>query len=89
MYLVCRTVQKRTALFVSYMRYWCMSSADDYRGNAARCLRVAELTSGVEARVTLLGMAQSWRRLAEQAERNSQNDIVYETPPRAPLARKD
>jgi hypothetical protein len=79
---------EENSFVLSYMRYWCMSSADDYRGNAARCLRVAERTSGVEARVTLLGMAQSWRRLAEQAERNSQNDIVYETPPgRAPLAR--
>jgi len=58
-----------------------MSSADEYRRNAAHCLLVAERTTELEARVTLLDMAQNWRRLAEQAERNSQNDIVYETPP--------
>ena len=29
----------------------------------------------------VLDMAQAWLRLAEQAEKNSAADLVYETPP--------
>jgi hypothetical protein len=58
------------------------NKADEYRRNAADCLRMAERTADLAARATLLDMAQSWRVLAEQAQRNSANDIVYETPPR-------
>jgi hypothetical protein len=61
------------------------NKADEYRRNAADCLRMAERTADSTARATLLDMAQSWRALAEQAERNSANDLVYETPPRSPL----
>jgi hypothetical protein len=60
------------------------NKADEYRRNAADCLRMAERTADLAARATLLDMAQSWRVLAEQAERNSANDIVYETPARPP-----
>jgi hypothetical protein len=60
------------------------NKADEYRHNAADCLRMAERTADLGARATLLDMAQSWRILAEQAERNSANDVVYETPPRSP-----
>lgn len=60
------------------------NKAEEYRRNAANCLRVAERTADVAARATLLDMAQSWRFLAEQAERNSTTDVVYETPPRSP-----
>ena len=59
------------------------NKADEYRRNAADCLRMAERTADLAARATLLDMAQSWRVLAEQAERNSTNDVVYETPPRS------
>jgi hypothetical protein len=60
------------------------NKADEYRRNAADCLRMAERTADLAARATLLDMAQSWRVLAEQADRNSANDVVYETPPRSP-----
>ena len=60
------------------------NKADEYRQNAANCLRMAERTADLGARATLLDMAQSWRILAEQAERNSATDVVYETPPRPP-----
>jgi hypothetical protein len=60
------------------------NKADEYRRNAADCLRMAERTADLAARATLLDMAQSWRFLAEQAERNSANDVVYETPQRSP-----
>jgi hypothetical protein len=61
------------------------NKADEYRRNAADCLRMAERTADLAARTTLLDMAQSWRFLAEQADRNSATDVVYETPPRSPL----
>jgi hypothetical protein len=57
------------------------NKADEYRRNAADCLRMAERTAAPTARATLLDMAQSWRVLADQAERNSATDVVYETPP--------
>ena len=56
------------------------NKADEYRRNAADCLRMVERTADPAARATLLDMAQSWRILAEQAERNSATDVVYETP---------
>ena len=62
------------------------NKADEYRRNAADCLRMAERTADLGARATLLDMAQSWRILAEQAERNSATDVVYETPARPPPA---
>jgi hypothetical protein len=60
------------------------NKADEYRRNAADCLRMAERTADLAARATLLDMAQSWRVLAEQADRNSATDVVYETPPWSP-----
>lgn len=60
------------------------NKAEEYRRNAADCLRMAERTADLAARASLLDMAQSWRVLAEQAERNSATDLVYETPPRSP-----
>jgi hypothetical protein len=60
------------------------NKADEYRRNAVNCLRVAERTADLAARATLLDMAQSWRFLAEQADRNSATDVIYETPPKSP-----
>jgi hypothetical protein len=34
-----------------------------------------------KSRLSLLAMAQSWLKLAEQAVRNSETTLVYETPP--------
>jgi hypothetical protein len=58
------------------------SRAAEYRQNAAKCLRVAEDVSDHAARRELLAMARAWHNLASQAERNSQVDLVYETPAR-------
>jgi hypothetical protein len=56
-------------------------SANDYRVRAKLCLDIArDLDSS--RKVILLQMAQVWLRLADQADRNSKNDIAYETPPR-------
>jgi hypothetical protein len=56
-------------------------SAQAYRRNAADCLRL--LSKGVsdpEARETLMRMTVAWSNLADQAERNQRNDVVYEPP---------
>jgi hypothetical protein len=45
-------------------------------------LALAEEPSNSRQRLTLIGMAQSWLLLAEQAEKNSHANLVYETPPR-------
>jgi hypothetical protein len=60
-----------------------MNSTDEYRRNAAACLRAAERTTDLAARVSLIGMAQAWHRLADQAEQNARADIVYEWSPRS------
>jgi hypothetical protein len=62
-----------------------MGASEDYRHHAAECLRVAERTTDLTARVALLDMARAWHSLADQADRNSRADLVYETPP-APRA---
>jgi hypothetical protein len=58
-----------------------MSRSDEYRHNAANCLAVAGQTEDPTARAMLIAMARSWHRLADQADRNSKTDLVYETPP--------
>jgi hypothetical protein len=51
-----------------------------YRQHAKNCLRFASETNDTEAKLTMLKMAQVWANLAEQAEKNSRLDLVYETP---------
>jgi hypothetical protein len=46
---------------------------------------MAEDCSDSAYRLALLERAQVWLRLAEQAEKNSQTDLVYETPASPPL----
>jgi len=63
-------------------------SKEDYQQNAAKCLDLADQSSDPAIRMGLIDMAHAWLRLAEQAEKNSRTDLVYETPPRrdsAPL----
>jgi hypothetical protein len=54
--------------------------AAGYRLNAAKCIDIAHKSSDPEIRLALLGMAQSWLTLAEQAIKNSGTILVYETP---------
>jgi hypothetical protein len=51
-----------------------------YRLHAAHCVELAERISDAEGRLALLSMAQSWLALAEQAVKNSETALVYETP---------
>ena len=54
--------------------------AASYRLHAAHCVDLASRISDAEGRLTLLAMAQSWLALAEQAEKNGETVLVYETP---------
>jgi hypothetical protein len=58
-----------------------MNKSEEYRQNAANCLTVAERTADTATRAMLMAMARSWYALADQADRNSRLDVVYETPP--------
>jgi hypothetical protein len=51
-----------------------------YRLYAANCIRIAQRTVEPSSKLALLDMAQAWELLAEQAEKNSETVIVYETP---------
>jgi hypothetical protein len=57
-------------------------SAERYRRYALECLALANRTNAPLSNIALLDMARFWARLASQAEKNSQLDLVYETPPR-------
>jgi hypothetical protein len=50
-----------------------------YRLHAAHCVDLAEKISDAEGRLALLTMAKSWIALAEQAVKNSETILVYET----------
>jgi hypothetical protein len=66
-----------------------MSGSSDleaaYRLHAAHCLEFAHRASDSENRLLFLAMARAWLKLAEQAIKNSETVLVYETPvPRGP-----
>jgi len=54
--------------------------ADEYRRIAADCISPAKEAKSAEFRLKLIDMAQTWLKLADQAERNSQADLVYARP---------
>ena len=58
-----------------------MTSADRYRSLAAQCDAKARHDVDPRIRAEWEHMAHAYRRLAEQAERNAQTDVTYETPP--------
>jgi hypothetical protein len=64
-----------------------MGKSEDYRRNAVSCLQLVEKTNDPAEKAYLLEMARAWRNLADQAERNSAADLVYETPPGSPEPR--
>jgi hypothetical protein len=45
--------------------------SEEYRRYAEECLRLGQTTDNLQTRATFLQMAQVWLRLAEQAEKNS------------------
>jgi hypothetical protein len=64
-----------------------MRPAEQYRGLADDCDARARQESRSQFRQEWETLARSYRRLAEQADRNSFNDLVYEPP--SPWTRGD
>ena len=58
-----------------------MAPGDHYRVLAAKCDARARVEGDLAIRHEWEIMAQSYRRLAEQAERNARLDVVYEPLP--------
>jgi hypothetical protein len=56
------------------------SQADEYQLRAAQCTRLAQTAKDPQAKLMLLEMARAWLVLAEQAMKNSETVLVYETP---------
>lgn len=59
-----------------------MAAGDQYRVLAAKCDAHAGRETDLTSRAEWEGLAKSYRRLAEQADRNALTDVVYETPPK-------
>jgi len=57
-----------------------MTAGDDYRTKAAELRARARRERDTNIRADLENLARAFLRLAEQADRNSQTDIFYETP---------
>ena len=51
-----------------------------YRLNAEKCLALAQTFNDHQSKRTLIGMANTWLKLAEQNLKNSKTTLVYETP---------
>lgn len=58
-----------------------MSARDEYLLMAAHLLAKAGAEENAALKDEFENMARSYLRLAEQAKRNDETDIVYETPP--------
>ncbi len=52
-----------------------------YRQHAAQCIAIAQTAPDTPTKLTLLEIARGWLLLAEQADKNSETVLVYETPP--------
>ena len=57
-----------------------MTSAQQYREKAQEFLAMASEDSNPRLQVAYASMAQGYFRLADLAEKNTKNDLVYETP---------
>ena len=61
---------------------------DTYRIRASELNAEAHQESDAQRRAELEKLAMAYLRLADQAERNAQNNVVYETPPPRPAVRQ-
>jgi hypothetical protein len=57
-----------------------MNDAARYRQKAAECVEASQQANDERKRANLIAMAQTWALLADQADRISRTDLVYETP---------
>jgi hypothetical protein len=62
-----------------------MSAADQYRRNASDCVAITAFFVDPQQRAAILALAESWTRLADQAEKNAEGVWVATSgmPPRA------
>ena len=51
-----------------------------YRLNAEKCLALAQTFGDLQSKRALIGMANTWLKLAEQHLKNRETTFVYETP---------
>ncbi len=58
-----------------------MTPGDQYRARAVEFEAKAKCESNPTTQAEFENLARSYRRLAEQADRNAQPDVVYEPPP--------
>lgn len=65
-----------------------MTPADQYRVRAAELSAKARDETNPALKAEFEALALGYIRLAEQAERNARNDIVYEPPPERPDAQQ-
>jgi hypothetical protein len=56
---------------------------EEYRRQAAQCVRLAEQANDLTTKLTYVGLARAWIGLADLADKSDHTDIVYETPPSA------
>jgi hypothetical protein len=61
-----------------------MTPADRYRVKAGELAALARAEKDPFGKAEYVRLSQAYLRLAEQAERNSKTDVVYETPPHQP-----
>jgi hypothetical protein len=61
-----------------------MTPAEQYRVKAVEFAAKAKTEDDPHIRTELEALSLSYRRLAEQADRNAQTDVTYETPINTP-----
>ncbi len=61
-----------------------MTQTEQYRVKAVEFAAKANAEGNPDIRTQLEALSLSYRRLAEQADRNARTDVVYETPPAPP-----
>jgi hypothetical protein len=61
-----------------------MTPAQQYRVKAGDLISLARAESDIFRKAELEKLAQAFLRLAEQADRNSRTDVIYEPPPGRP-----
>jgi hypothetical protein len=52
-----------------------MASSEEYRRHAGECVRLAQQTKNVKDKAMLLAMAETWLRLAKQAETGNKEKL--------------
>jgi len=57
-----------------------LDDAEEYRKRAQSCIEIFSSLMQEEHKLEVLGMAKAWLRLAEQAEKNRQTNVLYATP---------